>query len=86
MLFLLACIVDTAPPLDTSMSDSADADTDTDTDVDTLPSDLNGTVPTAPIALPSFVARAQDGTTRTEADLLDKRVVMWFYPAANTAG
>jgi hypothetical protein len=86
MLFLLACTVDTAPPLDTSVADSGDADTDTDTDVDTLPSDLNGTVPAAPIALPSFVARAQDGTTRTEADLLDKRVVMWFYPAANTAG
>ena len=87
MLFLLACTADPKPPGDTSVVDSGVTDTDTDTtNVDTLPPDLNGTVPAEPVALPTFVARAQDGTTRTEADLADKRVVMWFYPAANTAG
>ncbi len=35
---------------------------------------------------PAFTATAHDGTTVSLADFKGKRVVMWFYPKANTGG
>ena len=88
---LLACagstpadkaLADTGPADDTA----ADTDTTGDTDGDTLPDGLNGTAPRAAISLPTFVARNQYGEDRSEADVLGRPTVMWFYPAAGTYG
>ncbi len=69
-------------PTDSGFPDTGDtADTG-----DTLPQDLNGAPPAAPVALPAFTARNQLGETRTEADLVGHPTVMWFYPAAGTYG
>jgi peroxiredoxin len=47
---------------------------------------LNGTVPPGDVAAPEFTATAHTGDARTRADLLGRRTVMWFYPAAFTGG
>ena len=46
----------------------------------------NGTVPASPAALPEFAATNSDGSGRAREDLLGHPTVMWFYPAAATAG
>lgn len=46
----------------------------------------NGTVPASPAALPEFAATNLDGSGRAREDLLGHPTVMWFYPAAATAG
>ena len=48
--------------------------------------DLNGRVPSSPAELPEFSATNYDGTGRAREDLLGHPTVMWFYPAAATAG
>ena len=48
--------------------------------------DLNGTIPVAALAPPTFLAENYDGGTRTEADLIGKPTVMWFFPFAGTPG
>jgi peroxiredoxin len=35
---------------------------------------------------PEFTATAHDGSTVRLADLRGKKVVLWFYPKANTGG
>jgi len=35
---------------------------------------------------PNFTATAHDGSTVRLADLRGKKVVLWFYPKANTGG
>lgn len=47
---------------------------------------LHGSPPLAPMTAPEFTVLNRDGTTRTRADLLGHRTVMWFYPAAFTSG
>ena len=47
---------------------------------------LHGERPPAPIATPDFQALDQHGQPRTKAALLGHPTVMWFYPAAATAG
>ena len=47
---------------------------------------FNGTVPASPAALPEFAATNSDGSGRAREDLLGHPTVMWFYPAAATAG
>ncbi len=47
---------------------------------------LNGDVPDNPQSLPDFVAINSDGAARSREDLLGHPTVMWFYPAAATAG
>lgn len=47
---------------------------------------LNGSYPAAELPAPEFTAYNYDGSTRTKADLQGHVTVMWFYPAANTAG
>ena len=48
--------------------------------------DLNGSIPVAALAPPTFLAENHDGGTRTEADLVGKPSVMWFFPFAGTPG
>lgn len=50
------------------------------------PDELNGSVPDEPLAAPEFVATNRDGGARSREDLLGHPTVMWFYPAAATAG
>ena len=46
----------------------------------------NGTPPGRDVPAPDFVATNRDGTGRDREDLLGHPTVMWFYPAAGTAG
>ncbi len=50
------------------------------------PSELNGEQPDEPLPAPEFAARNRDGAARDREDLLGHPTVMWFYPAAATAG
>lgn len=68
---------------DGTVEDSGDADTDTP-DLD--PDALHGTVPDEALPAPDFVATNRDGSARAREDLLGHPTVMWFYPAAATAG
>jgi hypothetical protein len=47
---------------------------------------LHGVRPTTPVAAPDFHALDQKGQPRTKQDLLGHPTVIWFYPAAATAG
>ena len=47
---------------------------------------LHGERPASPIATPEFHALDQHGQPRTKEALLGHPTVMWFYPAAATAG
>ncbi len=90
LLLLLACQTsDIKESLHTggdSRVDSA-ADSAEDSSGHSIPvADLNGSPPENPVDLPDFQATAMDGTSRTGVDLLGHPTVMWFYPAAGTAG
>lgn len=47
---------------------------------------LHGERPAQAKALPTFRAVAQDGSARTQANLVGQPTVLWFYPAAKTPG
>jgi hypothetical protein len=47
---------------------------------------LNGRVIDPPLAATDFSALNLDGSARDRSDLIDRRTVMWFYPAAGTYG
>ena len=47
---------------------------------------LHGERPASPITTPEFRALNQHGQPRTKEALLGHPTVMWFYPAAATAG
>ncbi len=47
---------------------------------------LHGERPTTPVPAPDFHAVNQRGEPRTKDALLGHPTVMWFYPAAATAG
>ena len=51
-----------------------------------LPSGLYGTAPVAPVPAPEFSATNRDGGVRTRDALVGHPTVIWFYPAAATAG
>ena len=51
-----------------------------------LPTGLYGHAPAAPIAAPPFTATNRDGAPRGPDALLGHPTVLWFYPAAATAG
>lgn len=78
---LLAC-TDTDSAV---VADTADTAGSTDT-ADTAVAGLNGTAPASDVPPPDFTATNMDGAARTQADLLGHPTVMWFYPAAATAG
>ena len=63
---------------DAGSGDDGTADIDWDS--------LNGDVPTDPVSLPEFAATNMDGSSRSREDVLGHPTVMWFYPAAATAG
>jgi len=77
---------------DTSETDSGDGEgttggQDPDDDFDSVDWDsLNGDVPSVAGVLPDFVATNYDTSPRSREDLLGDPTVMWFYPAAATAG
>jgi peroxiredoxin len=45
-----------------------------------------GEPPATPVPAPDFAATNMDGAARDREDLLGHPTVMWFYPAAGTAG
>jgi cytochrome oxidase Cu insertion factor (SCO1/SenC/PrrC family) len=47
---------------------------------------LHGERPTAPVSVPDFRAQEQHGQPRSKEALLGHPTVLWFYPAAATAG
>jgi hypothetical protein len=53
---------------------------------DAPPAMLHGTPPLSPKPVPTFSVVNRDGTMRTQADLIGHPTVIWFYPAAGTAG
>lgn len=76
-------------------SGTPDADgptTQPDTDVAEEPlvippeDELYGTYPIDALSLPEFNATSQYGAARSREDLLGQPTVMWFFPAAGTAG
>jgi hypothetical protein len=73
------------PPADSTSSsvDSAGPDT---AGGDSAPPQLNGVPPEDPVPAPDFAATNLDGSARSRADLLGHPTVMWFYPAAASAG
>ncbi len=75
-------VTDTDTPPDT---DTPDTTPDT---ADPLPPGLNGLPPAVALPAPEFVAVTnRDGNARTRAHLTDGHpTVLWFYPAAGTAG
>lgn len=48
--------------------------------------DLNGNYPPVELELPDFTAYNSDGSERHKPDLQSHVTVLWFYPAAGTAG
>ncbi len=84
-----ATVSDADADTDTDADTDADADTDTDadTDADTVTQGmLNGHIPDEPVPAPKFSATNMDNTGRTRPDLIGHPSVLWFYPAAGTAG
>ena len=67
-------------------SDATDASDTTPEPVDLSTLDLNGTLPSANLEPPEFVALNRDGAERTEANLIGQPTVLWFYPLANSPG
>ena len=76
---LFACTAPESKSQDTSVFVPSE-----ETDVPT--SDLHGSVPENNLALPDFSASNYDGAARTREDLMGHPTVIWFYPAAATAG
>lgn len=96
-MLLLVGLAACAPPPDQDDDEGAGADGSGDTaassdvgpggdanDVD--PDRLNGSVPDEALAAPDFAATNRDGSGRDREDLLGHPTVIWFYPAAATAG
>jgi hypothetical protein len=91
LLLLLACMAKDAPS--TPGTDAGDPDgggggttaTD-DGGSDGGATGLIGSAPAKAIPAPEFVATNRDGTGRSREDLLGHPTVIWFYPAASTAG
>lgn len=84
LLLLAACGGGDDDDSATARADSADSGDDA-IDTATL-AELYGAAPAEPVPVPTFTATNLDGAARTQADLLEHRTVMWFYPAASTAG
>ena len=63
----------------------SDSGTSADADEPNL-AGLNGRVIDPPLPAIDFSALNRDGSERSRSDLVDKRTVMWFYPAAGTYG
>ncbi len=70
-------MVDTGAPSDIAPGGDAN-------EVD--PDRLNGSVPDEALAAPEFAATNRDASGRDREDLLGHPTVIWFYPAAATAG
>jgi hypothetical protein len=75
---------DTTPDDTTTVAVETAAPADSDPSVD--PSQLYGTPPDAPIALPDFQAVNEHGELRDRTALLGHPTVMWFFPLSGTPG
>lgn len=82
---LFACTAKTVLDTDTTDSGLDSGDTDSE-DTDSGSYVFNGTQPDAPVSAPEFTVQNMDGDERTRDDLIGQPTVMWFYPAAGTAG
>ena len=71
---------------DTRPDSGPGTNTGTDSAIDTSPVATHGTVPAGAIALPDFRATNQRDQPRSRENVLGHPTVMWFYPAASTAG
>ena len=69
----------------TQTNDSQDSTRDTQ-ETGTNTRQLVGQPPANPVPLPDFVATNYDEAPRSRDDLLGHRTIIWFYPAASTAG
>ncbi|MFZ5477490.1 MAG: hypothetical protein ACOZNI_12010 [Myxococcota bacterium] len=86
MLLLIACQPPADPAPDGAVADTTPTVTGDTATYEAPPDDLHGTVPDEAIAAPEFVATSQHGELRDRDALLGHPTVMWFYPAAGTAG
>lgn len=91
MTLLLALLACSGTPKDTDTNggdptDGGSTTIDGGSTADGGSTSLNGSPPDEPLAAPEFVATNRDGTGRSREDLLGHPTVMWFYPAASTAG
>jgi hypothetical protein len=92
LLFALGCAssADPTPPSDTTPEDSTPVAVETaspaDSDTPLDPSQLFGTLPDSPIALPDFQAVNEHGELRDRSALLGHPTVMWFFPLSGTPG
>ncbi len=85
LAFGCARSADPATPSDTTpvaVETAAPADSDTQVD----PSQLYGTVPESPVALPEFQALNEHSELRDRSALLGHPTVMWFFPLSGTPG
>jgi hypothetical protein len=67
-------------------ADGGGADGAADGDSGATPPSFHGTRPDEALPAPDFAATNRDGAARDREDLLGGPTVMWFYPAATTAG
>lgn len=67
-------------------ADGGGADGAADGDSGSTPPSFHGTRPDEALPAPDFTATNRDGAARDREDLLGGPTVMWFYPAATTAG
>ncbi len=79
----LACHAPEAP---TDTRPDPGTDSATDSAIDTAPVATHGTVPAEALALPDFRATNQRDQPRNRDNVLGHPTVLWFYPAASTAG
>ncbi len=90
LLLFLACMAKDSPSDPTSDGGGTDGGADaaaTDGGTDGgLATGLIGSAPAKAIPAPEFVATNRDGSGRSREDLLGHPTVIWFYPAASTAG
>lgn len=88
LTLLLACgPEDKGTPADTARSETGRPDSgETAETGDTAVVSLHGSPPSEAVPLPEFTATNRDGSARGPSDLVGHPTVMWFYPAAGTAG
>lgn len=87
LLLLFACATEAPAPGDSGLADSADTAADSgDPQAWDTAEELNGHWAAERIPAPEFVATNRDGAARSKPDLVGHPTVLWFYPAATTAG
>ena len=89
VLFVLGCTPKSGEGPDSGVDNPKNgppSDTGETQDEDLDLSGLNGRIIDPPLAAIDFSAVNLDGSERERSNLVDRRTVMWFYPAAGTYG